>query len=121
MTTLGVVKRNIPRPAADLVARLSKLGVATVHEAMGRTGLAHPVLAPIYDGALACGPAVTVLLQPGDNWMLHVAAELIQPGDVVIAACNQRQRPMVSSAIYLRRLFVRAAAPAWSLTVACAM
>lgn len=88
MSTLGVVRRRVPRPAADVVARLAKLGVATVHEAMGRTGLARPVLVPIYPGAFACGPAITVLLQPGDNWMMHVAAELIQPGDVVVAACT---------------------------------
>ena len=88
MNTLGIVKRNIERAPAEAVARLQAFGVATVHEAMGRAGLAQPVLAPIYEGARACGPAITVLLQPGDNWMLHVAAELIQPGDVVIAACT---------------------------------
>ncbi len=88
MNTLGIVKRNIERAPAEAVARLHAFGVATVHEAMGRAGLAQPVLAPIYEGARACGPAITVLLQPGDNWMMHVAAELIQPGDVVIAACT---------------------------------
>ncbi len=88
MTTLGIVKRNIVRAPADAVARLRAFGVATVHEAMGRTGLAQPVLAPIYEGAKACGTAITVLLQPGDNWMMHVAAEMIQPGDVVVAACT---------------------------------
>ena len=88
MSTLGIVKRNIERAPAEAVAQLSGLGVATVHEAMGRVGLAQPVLAPIYEGARLCGPAVTVLLQPGDNWMMHVAAEMIRPGDVVIAACT---------------------------------
>ena len=88
MTTLGIVKRNIVRADAAAIERLRPFGVATVHEAMGRAGLAQPVLAPIYEGARACGPAITVLLQPGDNWMMHVAAELIQPGDVVIAACT---------------------------------
>jgi 4-hydroxy-4-methyl-2-oxoglutarate aldolase len=88
MNTLGIVKRNIERAPQEAVRRLRALGVATVHEAMGRAGLAQPVLAPIYEGARACGPAVTVLLQPGDNWMMHVAAEMIQPGDVVIAACT---------------------------------
>ena len=88
MTTLGIVKRNIQRAPAAATERLARFGVATVHEAMGRTGLARPVLRPIYPGARLCGPAVTVLLQPGDNWMLHVAAEQLQPGDVVLAACT---------------------------------
>lgn len=88
MNPLGIVKRHITRPPRDAVAQLSRFGVATLHEAMGRVGLAKPVLRPMYDGAALCGPAITVLLQPGDNWMFHVAAELIQPGDVVIAACT---------------------------------
>jgi 4-hydroxy-4-methyl-2-oxoglutarate aldolase len=83
---LGVVKRRIERADPAAVAKLSGIGSATVHEAMGRVGLAKPYLRPIYTGAYACGTAVTVLLQPGDNWMMHVAAEQIQPGDVVIAA-----------------------------------
>ena len=88
MNTLGIVRKNIERAPAEAVARLRAFGVATVHEAMGRAGLAQPVLAAIQEGARACGPAVTVLLQPGDNWMLHVAAEMIRPGDVVVAACT---------------------------------
>lgn len=84
--TLGVVKRNIARADSAAVEQLSRFGVATVHEAMGRMGLAKPYLRPIYPGAHVCGPAVTVLLHPGDNWMMHVAAEQIQPGDVVVAA-----------------------------------
>ena len=88
MNNLGIVKTNIERAASDAVRQLSQFGVATVHEAMGRVGLARPVLAPIYEGARACGTAVTVLLQPGDNWMMHVAAEQIRPGDVVVAACT---------------------------------
>ena len=84
----GIVKRRVERPQADVVARLSRLSVATVHEAMGRKGLMKPFMRPVYPGAYACGTAVTVLLHPGDNWMLHVAAELIQPGDVVVAACS---------------------------------
>ncbi|KDP83220.1 hypothetical protein CF70_026485 [Cupriavidus sp. SK-3] len=87
-TQLGVVRRQIERAHPDAVARLSRFGVATVHEAMGRLGLMKPYMRPVYAGAAACGPAVTVLLQPGDNWMLHVAAEMIQPGDVVVAACT---------------------------------
>ena len=85
---LGVVVRNIVRTDRALVERLATFGVATVHEAMGRTGLLRPYLRPIYPGAQLCGTAVTVLLQPGDNWMLHVAAEQLQEGDIVIAACT---------------------------------
>ena len=88
MNTLGVVRRHITRADPAAVAALSKFGVATVHEAMGRVGLTKPTLRPIYADAQLCGTAVTVLLQPGDNWMLHVAAEQIQPGDVVVAACT---------------------------------
>ncbi len=86
MYNTGIVKRNIVRADRTAVEQLSRFGVATVHEAMGRVGLARPYLRPIYPGAHVCGPAVTVLLHPGDNWMLHVAAEQIQPGDVVVAA-----------------------------------
>jgi 4-hydroxy-4-methyl-2-oxoglutarate aldolase len=88
MTTLGIVKRNIVRADKAAVARLSKLGVATIHEAMGRVGLMKPCMRPIYKGANICGTAVTILLQPGDNWMMHVAAEQLQPGDVAVAACT---------------------------------
>ncbi|MFP4892511.1 4-carboxy-4-hydroxy-2-oxoadipate aldolase/oxaloacetate decarboxylase [Paraburkholderia sp. EG304] len=86
MYEIGVVYRNIQRADADVAAKLGALGSATVHEAMGRTGLLQPYMRPIYTGARASGTAVTVLLQPGDNWMLHVAAEQIRPGDVVVAA-----------------------------------
>lgn len=88
MNDLGVVKRNIDRANKAAVEKLSRYGVATIHEAMGRVGLMHPYMRPIYAGAHMCGTAVTVLLQPGDNWMLHVAAEQVQPGDVVVAACT---------------------------------
>ncbi len=88
MNNLGIVKRTIVRADAAAVDKLSRFGVATVHEAMGRAGLMKPYLRPIYSGARMCGAAVTVLLQPGDNWMMHVAAELLQPGDVVVAACT---------------------------------
>jgi len=86
MYELGVVYRNINRADAEAAKRLGELGSATVHEAMGRTGLLKPYMRPIYPHASASGTAVTVLLQPGDNWMLHVVAEQIQPGDVVVAA-----------------------------------
>ncbi|WP_186294585.1 4-carboxy-4-hydroxy-2-oxoadipate aldolase/oxaloacetate decarboxylase [Bradyrhizobium guangdongense] len=88
MNDLGIVKRNIVRADKAAVEKLSRFGVATIHEAMGRVGLMQPYMRPIYSGAQICGTAVTVLLQPGDNWMLHVAAEQIQPGDVVVAACT---------------------------------
>jgi 4-hydroxy-4-methyl-2-oxoglutarate aldolase len=86
LNILGIVKRNIHRADPAAVEALSRFGSATVHEAMGRVGLMQPYLRPIYSGAHLCGSAVTVLLQPGDNWMMHVAAEQIQPGDVVVAA-----------------------------------
>jgi 4-hydroxy-4-methyl-2-oxoglutarate aldolase len=85
---LGIVKRNIVRADKLAVEQLAQFGVATVHEALGRLGLMKPYMRPIYTGAHLCGPAVTVLLHPGDNWMMHVAAEQIQPGDVVVAAVS---------------------------------
>jgi 4-hydroxy-4-methyl-2-oxoglutarate aldolase len=88
MNNIGIVKRNIVRADKAAVERLSQFGVATIHEAMGRVGLMQHYMRPIYAGAQACGTAVTVLLQPGDNRMLHVAAEQIQPGDIVVAACT---------------------------------
>jgi 4-hydroxy-4-methyl-2-oxoglutarate aldolase len=88
MNELGIVKRGIVRAAPAAVEQLARFGVATIHEAMGRVGLMKPYLKPIYTGAHCCGTAVTVLLHPGDNWMMHVAAEQIQPGDVVIAAVS---------------------------------
>ncbi len=86
MTELGVVYRNIKRADQAATDKLAALGVATVHEAMGRIGLMQPYMRPIYPGASVSGTAVTVLLHPGDNWMMHVAAEQIEPGDVVVAA-----------------------------------
>jgi 4-hydroxy-4-methyl-2-oxoglutarate aldolase len=88
MNQLGIVKRNIVRADKAAVERLSKLGVATIHEAMGRVGLMKPYMRPVYNGAKICGTAVTILLQPGDNWMMHVAAEQLQAGDVAVAACT---------------------------------
>lgn len=88
MNNLGIVKRNIQRADPKAMEKLARFGSATVHEAMGRVGLMQPYMRPIYPGAHLCGTAVTVLLHPGDNWMMHVAAEQIRPGDLVVAALS---------------------------------
>jgi len=86
--TLGLVKRNIVRADAAATEQMAQYGVATVHEAQGRIGLMQSYMRPIYPGAKISGTAVTVLLHPGDNWMLHVVAEQIKPGDIVVAALS---------------------------------
>jgi 4-hydroxy-4-methyl-2-oxoglutarate aldolase len=83
-----VVVRNITRTEADVVKRLGTLGVATVHEACGRIGLMKPYLRPVWAGGEAAGSAVTVLAQPGDNWMIHVAVEQCRPGDILVVGCT---------------------------------
>ncbi len=83
-----VVVRNIKRADADLVKRLGALGTSTVHEAYGRSGLMKPYLRPVWAGGEAAGTAVTVLAHPGDNWMIHVAVEQCQPGDVLVVGCS---------------------------------
>nr|QIE08602.1 4-carboxy-4-hydroxy-2-oxoadipate aldolase/oxaloacetate decarboxylase [Streptomyces sp.] len=88
MYELGVVHRTVERPDPSDIEALKPFGVSTVHEAMGRTGLMRPYIRPVYPGAAFRGTAVTVLLQPGDNWMLHVAVEQLRPGDVLVAACT---------------------------------
>ncbi|MFC9428969.1 4-carboxy-4-hydroxy-2-oxoadipate aldolase/oxaloacetate decarboxylase [Streptomyces sp. NPDC056987] len=88
MYELGVVHRGITRASRQDVEALAPFGVSTLHEALGRTGLMRPYLRPVYAGARLSGTAVTVLLQPGDNWMMHVAAEQVRPGDVLVAACT---------------------------------
>ncbi|WP_119305067.1 4-carboxy-4-hydroxy-2-oxoadipate aldolase/oxaloacetate decarboxylase [Dongia deserti] len=83
-----VAIRNIERADAAVLARLGAAGVSTVHEAQGRTGLAKTYLRPAWSGASAHGSAVTVLARPGDNWMIHVAVELCQPGDMLVVAVS---------------------------------
>jgi 4-hydroxy-4-methyl-2-oxoglutarate aldolase len=83
---LGVAVRTVARADAGFVERLGRAGVATVHEAQGRTGLMRPYMRPVWPGATVAGTAVTVLVHPGDNWMLHVAAEMLKPGDVAVVA-----------------------------------
>jgi 4-hydroxy-4-methyl-2-oxoglutarate aldolase len=85
---MGTVIRNIPRTSSDQLKELAAAGVATVHESMGRVGLMRPYMRPIYSGARIAGNAVTVLVHPGDNWMIHVAVELCQPGDVMVVAVS---------------------------------
>ena len=83
-----VVVRNIKRADSNAIGTMEALGVSTVHEALGRYGLMKPYMRPIWAGASIAGPAVTVTAQPGDNWMIHVAVEQCQKGDILVVGCT---------------------------------
>lgn len=83
-----VAVRKIQRADSAVIDQLAELGVATTHESNQRQGLMKPYMRPVYSGCGVAGSAVTILSQPGDNWMIHVAIELCQPGDILVVGCT---------------------------------
>lgn len=83
-----VVVRNKPQVTAEKIDRLRDYGVATIHEVMGRIGLMHRHMNPVAQGQQVAGRALTVLAQPGDNWMIHAALDVAQPGDIMVLGCT---------------------------------
>jgi len=84
----GTAVRNIHRADAGAIETLQRLGVSTVHEAQGRSGLLQPYMRPLWRGARIAGSAVTALCHPGDNWMIHVACDVVKKGDILVVACS---------------------------------